>query len=562
MKSLKKVLIMAVMAFVFAMNFETAFACTGIYVGKDVSDSGDTYFGRSEDMGGHTKRFIIHEAQTHEEGEMFEDAYGFSMPYPAESYRYSAVEDSHDYGEGDRPYGEVGINEFGVAISATVSTEYNEAAAAADPLNTESGICELSITEVVLSHVKTAEEAVEYLGSIVEEYGAGENNLIMFSDSSEVWVFEIVSGHNWAAYKMPTDKVAVMPNHILLGTIDVNSEDVKTSANLVTLAKENDFLVEEDGMINVMKTYSPTFEKYDSYRIWGGHQLLAPSSEIEAEAEYYPMFFTPDNKVSLMDIKNVLSYRYEGTENDFNNMEMNYEKRPIGVERQAEVHVFQMADQDINTQWLAMANIEFSVFVPFYTRILTDTPDMMKFESVIPTDGQYDWTFRTLSALCSQDREQYGAGVRAYWDHYQEALIEANKDVIVKINELYQTDPTKAEEKATQLAFAISQEAYDRAELITNELIRYMAKEEGYKAGYLSDPEKYADAVKPFVPSLETDGIYTEYNFDMVLDTQIDTVITNDEEKTTSTTNPMIYAVVGFALGGLITYFVTKQKKS
>lgn len=41
-----------------------AFACMGVYVGKEVSENGSSYIGRSEDIGaGHTKIFTVHPAE-------------------------------------------------------------------------------------------------------------------------------------------------------------------------------------------------------------------------------------------------------------------------------------------------------------------------------------------------------------------------------------------------------------------------------------------------------------------------------------------------------------------
>ena len=100
-----------------------AFACMGVYVGKEVSENGSSYIGRSEDIGvGHTKIFTVHPAEDHEPGAIFEDAYGFSMPYPEHTYQYTLAKDSPLFGEGEEPYAEVGINENEVAMTATVST--------------------------------------------------------------------------------------------------------------------------------------------------------------------------------------------------------------------------------------------------------------------------------------------------------------------------------------------------------------------------------------------------------------------------------------------------------
>ena len=113
----------------------SAGACTGVYVGSEVSENGSTYVGRSEDIGKlYDKVFEVRPAADHKEGEMYMDAYGFSMPYPAHTYRYTVMRDSIKAGESfyeedgyqiNEAYGEVGMNEKGVAVSATVSTANN-----------------------------------------------------------------------------------------------------------------------------------------------------------------------------------------------------------------------------------------------------------------------------------------------------------------------------------------------------------------------------------------------------------------------------------------------------
>ena len=572
MKNTNVLLVMIVSLFLVLTVVSPISACTSIYVGKDCSDNGETYVARSEDINSHTKNFVIHEHATHAEGDMYEDEFGFKMPYPAETLRYSAVEDSPEYGDGDHAFGSVGFNEAGLGISATVTTYAKDEVLAVDPLNEESGLIEASVVNVVLSQATSAVNGVEILGKVVEENGVGETFNVWLSDRNETWDFEAVSGHNWVAIKMPTDKIAVMPNHMNIGVVDVNdAENVLCSANLIETAKEANTLVEEDGLINVMKSYSPEFDGYNSYRSAAASKFLAPSREVGNTDPYYDFMYEPEHKVSIMDIKNLLSIRYEDEEYSWNNgiNENNFDIRPIGVERQAEVHLLQTADQDVNTQWQAMSNIEFSVFVPFYTSLMTSTPESMHATALIPTDGSYDWTFRTLGTLCQLDREQYGANVRAYFDAYQEALIEANKDVVAKINELYAEDPKAAEVKATELAYAISEEAYNRAELITNELIQYIAAQEGNEARYYGDPEneKCIKAVAPFMPSLLEEGVFTDYNFDMKPSTPVETPVVEEEVETpvveeTNSTNPILYAVGGVLVGAAVVYFVTKSKKN
>lgn len=489
-------------------------ACTAVYVGKKASANGHAYYGRTEDVNASTKRFVIYEHATHNEGEFYEDSRGdnFKMPMPKETLRFSALEDSKLHGEGEYPYGEAGFNELGVSVSATVTTFAGEAAAKADP-SVKGGINEVVLGHVLLGKATSARHGIEYLGQIMKEYGASEQFLIFIADEEEIWVFEAVSGHQWAAMKLPEDKVSVIPNHIIMGKVDVNDhENYMVSEDLVKLAKDNGFLVEEDGMINVMKTYSDPFGTYDSYRAYAGRKFFNPELDVNETDNYYEMLFDSAKKITLQDIKNLLSIRYEDKPYSYNNGidENNFNIRPIGVLRQAEVHVFELDDK-ISTQWQCMGPIEFSTFVPFYTRIMSETPKNMQYYDIVPVQGQYDWMFRKLSTLCSLNREMYGKNVRTYWDNYQLALIKANEEVVAKMNELYLEDPKAAETKANTLAAAIAKEASERAVLITNELLYYMTAEETNTLRAYALKEK----MQPFMPSCLEKGIYTAYNFDM-----------------------------------------------
>ena len=215
-----------------------ALACTGVYVGKDVAVNGKAIFARSEDIGSaNTKLFVIHEAENYKDGEVYSDSVGFSIPYPQQSLKYSAMEDSPDAGEGGRPFGSAGTNEAGLAVSATISATPNEKIQAADPF-VESGITELSIAGVVLMQCKTAREGIEFLGDIVQTTGAGEGNIIFMGDEKEVWYMEILSGHQYVATKLADDISFVLPNDYMLTTVDTKSPDVIASKNIHDVAKK------------------------------------------------------------------------------------------------------------------------------------------------------------------------------------------------------------------------------------------------------------------------------------------------------------------------------------
>ncbi len=505
-KGFQKLMAVALASSMVLGSLQTALACTGIYIGKDVSVDGTMMIGRSEDISsGYTKKFLVHEGKTYNNGEMFTDAYGFSMPYPKVTYTYSACEDSSEYDEGERPYGEVGINEKGVGITATVSASAHTQAKELDPL-VDTGICEISMTEVVLMQADTAKDGVEKLAKIIDEYGAGEGNIIMIADANEAWYMEILTGHQYAAMKLPDDKMAVIPNTFMMGAIDVNSPDVIVSDNLVSLAEDNGFLVEEDGMIHVAKTYGQMLSSAGNlYRAWGGYnkitgQLIPLTEDLEID-----LLQTPYKQMSVFDVKNILAYRYEDTLMNAN-AEGNESVRAIGTPNQAECHVLTF-DSDApaavaGVEWLAMGTSEFSIYLPFYAGLMTETPEAYQVDSKYYSEESAYWAFRAIGVLAALDREQYGEGISNYYYAYQKALMEAQEEIAPKMIALYNEDPAAATAKANELAEALTEETLVIVKSIYNELMQYVAASEG----------KVQKA--PFIPSVAMDSVFPTYSFD------------------------------------------------
>lgn len=172
----------------------SALACTQMYMGKNLTADGNTYYGRAEDFG---KRYLKHYGiePAHEPGFKYssiESAFEYTSNKP--TYRYSYVRDhpSNWMGRTDA-YSEAGINEKGVSCSATLSTSYNEEAAAADPIDEEVGLGEYSYGSIILGESATAREGVELLGSLIDDQGVCTNDQIIIADNNETWLFATLS---------------------------------------------------------------------------------------------------------------------------------------------------------------------------------------------------------------------------------------------------------------------------------------------------------------------------------------------------------------------------------
>lgn len=461
-----------------------ALACTGFAAGKGVTTDGSLIFGRTEDIGSaYNKNFKVNPAVDGEGAITLTDPYnGFTMPLPKKSAQWTMVSDVPEHDDG--LYAECVTNAYGVSLTATISTGYNEAVEKADPL-LKNGLREAYIPNVAIPYAKTAKEGVQLLGAAIEQYGAAECNTVLFGDKDEIWVMEIVSGHNWAAAKVPDDKYAVIPNCMMLGYVDLqDSANFLGSKDLFELPKKGGFLKELNGKPHVALTWGSELADGNRLRAWGGQHFFSASQKVAYDSPVFELFMTPDAPIALADAMKVMACRYAGTEYDVNK---NPKNRAIGTERTAEAHLFQYRNGLPAVQWLAMANPEHSVFLPSYFT-LSQTPAAYQVEGAAYNPAGAYWTFRTLAGLAEVDREQYGQAVQGYWQAYQKQLIDSLKD--------YDAQQAAAPDKAQQankMFDKLSADALGDAKAMTDELMFFHLKR-----GALSNTPK-----APFAISFE-----------------------------------------------------------
>ena len=193
-----------------------AAACTAVYVGSDVSADGSIIFARSND---HQDVWANHITVT----ERVENEPGRYMPIsidgnvkteiPATTYKYTATPfmNSTVAYSGCTRDAAVCTNEYGVAMTMSVTAFPNNEALEADPLVGE-GLTEFCAPDLVVCQSKTAREAVEVLLGYIDKYGSSESNIAIIADQNEVWYVEMYTGHQYAAVKLPADKVSVFGN--------------------------------------------------------------------------------------------------------------------------------------------------------------------------------------------------------------------------------------------------------------------------------------------------------------------------------------------------------------
>ena len=379
-----KKLVTSMIALILCLSSVSAMACTAIYVGSDLTADGTTMFARSEDISNsYNKLFYVSPAGKHTAGEEYAGCYGFTYTFTKDSYSYTAFSDDNgdavngvcpDCGSDHphTPYEAGGTNEMGVTVSATETIGCSDALYEVDPYE-DLGIEEAEITTILLSESASAKEAVELLLGIYDESGCCGGSGILIADNTETWYVENTTGHAYIALKLSDSMAFAQPNMSIIGLIDLDdTENVIASDNLIEIAKQAGTYVgdEEANTIDYVASYNADQEANErmvnalKYFNAAASDEPVPAdytiSNVDAAGNIVPMYtsIAPEHAFTVED---VIGY---------------YHITGIGSNRNLETHIFQISAEDGPTdtvEWVAMDDACYSVFVPYYPMLTTDT---------------------------------------------------------------------------------------------------------------------------------------------------------------------------------------------
>ena len=435
--------------------------CTTILVGKKASYDGSTIVARNEDAPGgkfEPKRFVAREAP--EAGAIYKSVIShLEIALPEGGARYTAMPNA-DLREG--LWEAAGFNARNVGMSATETLTSNERVLAADPLveyraargaegepgyepEQLGGIGEEDMVTLVLPYATSARDGVERLGALLERYGTYEMNGIAFSDSDEIWWLETVGGHHWIARRVPDDSYVTMPNQLGIDDFDLNDAfgekvDHLCSADLrewmdanhldLTVGVKGDHFNPRDAF----GSHSDADHVYNTPRAWDMQRVLsphagpwetaAPGADFGPESNSIPWSREPERKVTIEDVKYVLSLHYQGPPYDpYGNGPSGARGvyRPIGINRNCQLAVLQLRPHvDASRaalQWVSLGSNVFNALVPFYANV-TETPAYLADTSTRVTTDSFYWANRLVAALA----DAAYAACLPHVERYQERL--------------------------------------------------------------------------------------------------------------------------------------------
>ncbi len=451
--------------------------CTTILVGKKASYDGSTMIARNDDSGaGHytSKKFaVIH---PEEQPRVYKTVLSHAeITLPDNPMRYTAMPNAE---EGEGIWAACGVNEAQVGMTATETITSNPRVLGADPLvnyqpaadgkeEIPGGIGEEDIVYIVLPYIHSAREGVKRLGSLLEQYGTYEMNGIAFQDVNEIWWFETIGGHHWIARKVPDDVYVVMPNQFGMDQFDLEDalteqKEYMCSADLKEFIEKYHLDLSLDGKLNprdAFGSHDDSDHVYNTPRAWYMERCLnphtmnwdGPDADFTPFSDDIPWCMVPEKKITVEDVKYVLSSHFQGTPYDpylaYGDKSMSGAYRSIGVNRTDFMSIIQMrpeaAEDNRAIEWVAYASNAFNVAAPFYTDVDRVPEYLSNTTGEVSTDNFY-WASRMVAAMADGSYKNSIFHI----ERYQERVMSKAHELIYRYDALLEKEGDAAARKA------------------------------------------------------------------------------------------------------------------
>ena len=236
-------------------------------------------------------------------------------------------EAAHTYAYMDSDYGI--MNEHGLMLG-----ECTDASRLRNmPASEGSGLFYASeLGRVALERCRTAREAVDLMGRLVDTYGLyGSGETLLVADRQEAYVFEFQPATGpvrgiWIAQRVPDGEFFAAANQFRIQDITEGRSDLIFNPELPAQLKALGWAATDPDTGNLDWQRSVKGEEsyhpyHDLRRVWRAMSLAAPSLQLPSRVEgpytrAYPFAVKPDHPLTLEDLMKMHRDVYEGTEFD------------------------------------------------------------------------------------------------------------------------------------------------------------------------------------------------------------------------------------------------------
>lgn len=483
--------------------------CTTILVGKKATYDGSTMIARNDDSGaGHftAKKFAV--VSPEQQPKTYHSVLSHvTIELPENPMRYTAMPNAV---EGKGIWAASGVNEAHVAMTATETITSNPRVLGADPLvvyqpaadgkeEIAGGIGEEDLVCLVLPYIRSAREGVLRLGSLLEQYGTYEMNGIAFQDKDEIWWLETIGGHHWMARRVPDEVYVVMPNQLGIDSFDLEDaygeqKNFLCSADLKEFIETYHLNLSMDGSLNprdVFGSHDDADHVYNTPRAWFMERYLNPNTyrwdgalaDFTPVSDDLPWCMVPEKKITVEDVKYVLSGHYQGTLYDpygsYGDKSMRGAYRSIGINRNDFMALIQIRpDMEADcrpVEWIAYGSNAFNALVPFYADV-EETPEYLNNTTGRVSTENFYWSSRLIAAMADASYNKSLFHV----ERYQERVAAKGHELINRYDARLAAEQDTAARKAlrqqanVEIAAMLQKETDDTLDKVLFELSSQM----------------------------------------------------------------------------------------
>ena len=323
-----------------------------------------------------------------------------------------------------------------------------------------------SLIYVTLQRAATAREAIRIIDGFMQTYGypsAGESFSI--ADKDECWIMEMVGkgeekGAVWVAIRIPDGCICAHANQSRIHHFPLNDpENCLYSPDVISFARGKGWFNGKDEDFSFCDTYCPA--DYSGLRgcearVWSAFRILGKSG-FDSEkyldfatgrnaANKMPLYITPEEKISVKDVADVMRDHYENTPLDFSEdvgagpSRLPYRWRPMDFEIDGQSYVFErsiatqqtgfwivcqsrgwMPDELGGVLWFGVDDAATSALTPIYSNVSSvprcfehGNGSMMEYS---PTSAF--WQFNKVAQFAYLYYDRVVPELRAFIDNYE-----------------------------------------------------------------------------------------------------------------------------------------------
>jgi dipeptidase len=387
------------------------------------------------------------------------------------------------------------MNEHQLAIGETTTGGKRE-------LVSSKGIIDApELYRLILERARTAREAIRIADQLTKNWGYSDyGECFTFADPNEVWHFEILGpgkdkvGAVWAAVRIPDDQIGVSANAHRIRQLDLGNKDFYlASDNVFSLAQEMGWWNPKSGQpFEFCYAYANRTSLGSRRREWRVLSLLAPSLNLDANAENLPLSVKPDKKVTVRDLLAIFRDSYENTLYDMT-------RNLTVVNQQGQAQKSPVANPFMNSDWTNLLRItrERTICSPTATYLQitqsrswlpnpigglvwlgydnpATTPHMPFYIGIsqMPASFMVDgrekyrrdcgwWAFRQASKLSYIRYQAMKEDLKKIWLPIETEAFGKQTEIEAEALKLFQADPAKAEAFLTQYCVGIADKAVE-----------------------------------------------------------------------------------------------------